>query len=394
MQGLQLRPRVSGLASAIAWLRDHGVAAKRIGNLFEVTELHARQLAFRGRRTERKLKIPTFLEDPFIDPVHSLGPVSDPLRSRLHIRTQMESWGIAPSLPGPRLTDLEERIEQVGTSFWSGVRHGLGISRFGPLLIEIGRPSHFRRIRLLARLRQMIAETYAHAGYSSSAIEQGLTAMLLSRAAYQDSVDPIDLEQFAKTALIVSQAHLLRHEPEQAKLILDLHKGARERIHAPLGGEYFRQQGAIAFQLGPDLDEKARGYFKRAARTLAATVEHGLQKQLYEVMNIGQRQMNLLGSVNWEASQELLAFMLNTLPSGEIQISMNVNWTAACGLSTDSPSANLSAMEFLGRHSEASVGFGHQATVAWLLRLTPDLPKEIRPLWVRRALYENTFRDR
>jgi hypothetical protein len=191
MQGLQLQPRVSGLAPAIAWLRDHDVPAKRIAELIGVTELHVRQLAFRGSRPEAKLKIPAFLEDSLIDPVDSLGPVADALRKRLHIRPQIESWtAMLSDKSAARLETLEDRVEQVGATFWSGVRHGIGIERFAPLLVEIGRPSHFRRIRLLARLRQLIAETYAHAGYSSSAREQGLTAMLLSRAAYQDSADP------------------------------------------------------------------------------------------------------------------------------------------------------------------------------------------------------------
>ena len=118
--------------------------------------------------------------------------------------------------------------------------------------------------------------------------------MLLSRAAYQNSAETIDLEQFAKTALIVGQAHLLRHEPERARSILDLHRGARERISAPLGAEYFRQRGAGAFQSGPEFNAEAHKYFALAARTLSETIEYGRAKQLYEVLNIGRRQMNLL----------------------------------------------------------------------------------------------------
>lgn len=395
MPGLQLRPRVSGLAPAVAWLRDHDVSAKWIAGLLDIAEGHARQLAYRGNRPEPKLRVPAFLEDPFQPPADSLGPVTDSLRERLSIRPQIESWTATISPKSEeKLDDLEERVEQVGAAFWSGVRFGTGIDRFAPLLVEIGRPAHFRRIRVLARLRQLIAETYAHAGYSSSATVQGLTAMLLSRAAYQESGQARDLDQFAKTALIVSQAHLLRHQPEQAAFILDLHKRGRERIGAPLGGEYFRQRGAVAFQLGADLDDEARRNFLLAARTLTDTVEYGRAKQQYEVLNIGQRQMNLLGAVDWDGAQELLNFMLETLEPGEIQISMNVNWAAACGFSTDSPKANQLAIELLHQHRGASVGFGHQATVAWLLGLTPALPKKIRREWVRRALYENTFRDR
>jgi hypothetical protein len=394
MAGLKLRPRISGLAPAIWWLRDHDVPARRIAGLLGITELHERQLAFRGSRDRPKAPIPAFLEDLFNPPADPYGSISDAQRERLHIRPEIESWTakLDPKSAG-KLDELEIRVEHLGAAFWSGVRHGTGVDRFRALLVDIGRPAHYQRIRVLARLRQLIAETYAHAGYSSSARSQGLTAMLLSRAAYQDSGQPIDLERFAKTALIVSQAHLLRQEPDQAKFILDLHRGARERINAPLGGEYYRQRGAVAFQFGPEFDDEARINFTLAARTLSETVEYGRPKQLYEVLNIGPRQMNLL-TPDWDGSQELLDFILKTLPPGEIQISMNVNWAAACGFSTGSPEAIRSASELLERYSDASVGFGHQATVAWLLSLTPALPQKIRRDWVRRALYENTFRDR
>ncbi len=395
MPDLQLRPRVSGLAHAIAWLRDHEIPATRISGLLDIKESHVRQLAFRGRSPAHKLQIPAFLEDPFRSPAEPLGSVSDALRGPLRIRSEMESWAaeIGPTA-ADQLEALENQVEQMGALFWRGVRHGTGIDPFRALLVKIGRPAHFRRIRLLARIRQLIAETYAHAGYSSSAREQGLTAMLLSRAAYQDSRESIDLEQFAKSALIVSQAHLLRHEPEQSESILDLYRSARARINLPLGGEYFRQCGAVAFQSGPVFDEQAGKYFTLAARTLADTVEYGRSKQPYEILNIGQRQMNLLGAVDWDGSQELLDFMLRTLKPGEISISMNVNWAAACGFSTDSGEANRSASDLLERHCDASFGFGHQATVAWLLSFSPALPQKLRPAWVRRALYENTFRDR
>jgi hypothetical protein len=127
---------------------------------------------------------------------------------------------------------------------------------------------------------------------------------------------------------------------------------------------------------------------------LAETVEYGRLKEPYEILNIGTRQMNLVGKVNWDGALALLDYMEKTLAPGEIHISMNVNWAAACGFSTDSPTANQAACELLDRHRAASVGFGHQATVAWLLGITPALPAKIRPDWVRHALYENTFKDR
>jgi hypothetical protein len=298
MPELKLRPRVSGLAHAIAWLDDHDVPTSRISGLLKIKENHVRQLAFRGRRAAPKLTVPALFEDSFRPPSDPFGPISDAVRHRLGIRSELESWAVKfDSLGASKIAALEEfegQVDKLCARFWQGVRHGAGIDSFRVLRAQIGRPAHFRRIRLLARVQQLIAESYAHAGYSLSAIEYGLEGMLLSRAAYQDSGASTDLEQFAKTALIVSQAHLLRQEPDKAAWALRLYKNAHERINVPLGAEYFRQRGVVAFQSG-------------------------------QVLNIGQRQINLLGPVDVDGSHELLDFMLKTLSPGEIHISMNLN---------------------------------------------------------------------
>jgi hypothetical protein len=381
---LPLTPKVAGLASTVAWLRDHDVPAKEIAALLGITETHARQLAYRGQWRLRD-------NSP---PVDAISPVSDEVRESLKIRPKIESWMVKLNPAArTRLTDLEVRVEQFGAGFWSGVRFGAGITQLRELLVEIGRPAHYRRIRLLARVRQILAETYAHAGYSSSAIEQARTSLLLSKAAYDEKQEPYDLEQLAKTALIASQSHLLRYEPKQSTHYLDIHRDAAARIGQPFGGEYFRQRGVVAFQSGKDADNAALQNFGQAMTELAVTVEYGPPKEPYEVLNIGTRQINLLGKINWEGAQELLDYMVATLPAGAIHIPMNVNWAAACGFSTDSPGANTAASELLDRYRQASVGFGHQATVMWLLSLSPALPRQIRADWVRQALYENTFKD-
>lgn len=306
----------------------------------------------------------------------------------------MDSWTVTLR-PAARtcLDDLEERVEQLGVEFWSGVRHGVGVGRLREILEDVGRPAHFRRIRILARIRQLLAETYAHVGYSRSAIEQALTSLLLSRTAYEESQDPHDLEQFARTALIVSQSHLLRQEPVRATHYLDLHMGARSRIGQPLGGEYFRQRGIVAFQSGKQADDEALRNFTRAMTVLAETVEYGRPRQEHEVLNIGTRQMNLLGKVNWDGSRELVQHMLAKLPPGDIHICMNVNWAAACGFCIGIPQADREASKLLDRYRETTAGFGHQATIAWLLSLSPVVPAKHRADWVRRALYENVFKN-
>jgi hypothetical protein len=75
---------------------------------------------------------------------------------------------------------------------------------------------------------------------------------------------------------------------------------------------------------------------------------------------------------------------------------MTLNWAAACGLSTDSSSAIQKAVELLGAHPGLAPEFGHQSTIRKLLTVTPELglDSRLRRIWVRRALYENTSRNR
>ena len=81
-------------------------------------------------------------------------------------------------------------------------------------------------------------------------------------------------------------------------------------------------------------------------------------------------------------------------PPGHIQVAMNLNWTAAAGLATDSSAVQSRALDLLETHASAVEGYGHQATIHRLLKVTPDLRPGLRPFWARRVLYANAFRDR
>jgi hypothetical protein len=391
-QDLRLEPRIADLGTAVVWL-DGQLTTTEIAAIFGVTEAHVRQLRYRAGWQPANLQLPAELIKPLIPPADPFASVPDELRELLRVRPKEDS--ITVVLNGReklRLELLENQIERLGSSFWSGVRFGAGIKPLHALLAYIGRPAHPRRIRTLARLRQLIAESYVHTGYSRSAIEEGLKSLHLSRVAFEDSGEASDLESLAKTALLISQAHLLRQEPARAKVFLDMHQQARARIRLPLGGEYRRQRGAVAFQRGDD--EIARKWFGEATNVFSETIEYGRPKQRYEILTIGQRQTNLLGTVDWDGSQELLEYMLKATPPGDIHVSMSINWTAACGFSINSPSANQRASELLEASKGASLGFGHQATVAWLLGLSPKIPASLRREWVRFALYFNAFRNK
>ena len=385
-----LEPSVSGLSGAVAWLRKRDVSVAWIAEHFRTTPNHVRQLAHRGSLGRANDDIPPVLtyelfppQDPFELPQRAwLGPVCG-------IRGKPNKLGLTRKARA-RIQDLEEQIETFGTTFWSHVRFADGVDPLLHFEEQLGYPSHYRFVRVLARLHQLLSENHVHVGFARSAIKEGLKSIHLSRFAYHDSGESrFDLEQIAKTALLISQACLLRMEGGSAEKYLDLYEAATERARLSPGGEYFRQRGVVRFQSGQD--DAARPCFEKAAIELAHSRSYGKDRMPHEVLNIGQRQTNLLGTPDWDQAQELFDYMLKHLAPGEIHISMNLNWAAATAFATDSASAQRRAMELLDEHFTASEGYGHQRTIAKLLRMTVDLPSRLRSTWVRRSLYENAF---
>ena len=383
-----MRPEIAGLASAIAWLADRGIAIPVLAHWFETNQNHVRQLLYRGRHGRQKPLVHPWLVSPLTPPKDPFVGPDRRFKEQLGLRKQEDTVHLYRR-HRRRIADLEEKIEIAGAQFWGGVRFGTGIKQLRLLRQEIGYVAHVPRIRLRARLEHLIAETHVHLGMSASALDLGLRALHLWRVAWAESQDKADLKDIARTALLLSQAHLLRLEPTQACGYLDLHEHASRSASFPLAAEFHRQRGAMHFQNGDWTH--ARPEFHFAAELLAEVTEYGKSKQLHEVLNIGERQMNLLPPVNWERGLELLDYMESHLSPGDIHRSMNLHWTVACGFATDDPKAHIRAQELLEGGSGLSSGFGHQATIFRLLSLTPDLPLALRADWVRHALYENAF---
>jgi hypothetical protein len=157
--------------------------------------------------------------------------------------------------------------------------------------------------------------------------------------------------------------------------------------------EYFRQLATV--QLSCDNVEDAVKNFRLAGALLPAYKSYATEA---DVRDAGLRSLNLLKKPpNWDGALgglELLDSALGSWPEGDIHIGINVNWTAAVGLSIDSPRANQHALELLEKYKGFSAGYGHQATVRKLLTMTLNLPKNIRPAWARFALSYNAFRNR
>jgi len=109
-----------------------------------------------------------------------------------------------------------------------------------------------------------------------------------------------------------------------------------------------------------------------------------------------KRQANILDPPNWDGStgsEEVFAVVSQRFRPGTIEFSNALNWNIATALSTDSGQALNCAQDLVERHSRHMLGFGHQATIATLLRVACVLPQPVRMQFVRTALYANGFRD-
>jgi len=103
--------------------------------------------------------------------------------------------------------------------------------------------------------------------------------------------------------------------------------------------------------------------------------------------------MSLLNRPQWTESLDTLLEANRDVPISDIRHSMNIHWRVATGLATGEDKVVDRAMELLG--PGPSSRFGHQATIRYLLDVTPRLKLEGETLkrWIRYLLYANVFRD-
>jgi len=383
------RLRVSALATAMGWLRDHNLSAERIGALFGITGNHVRVLLHRWENQQRKARFST-LRATITTPEDTFEKKVDPaVRKLLRIPEEVEADD------GSDLSKVEEGIEQLGVNFWGSVRYLEGVAQIRKMIQQMGRPTHLERLRHLARLRHLLAETHLHAGFTATAIQEGLHSLNISRTLYQEWEEPLDLERISSISLILSQAYLLRAEPDEARFYLDICCQADERLGSKVDPDCLRQIGVYHFQ--KNKFDEARIFFERAGEAMRGRIVYGRETQEYEILSSSVRHINLIAPgqwPDWDDARELLQYMMRRLPPDDLHISQNVNWTVACGLSTDSPKEHAEAMQILNRHQDAAKGYGHQTTVAKLLSLTLDLPPALHPLWAKKALYLNAYSSR
>jgi hypothetical protein len=374
-------PRLPHFGTAIAWLLSKDVSSTRLATLFHTTPENIRVVAFRARHG-------VLVEDERELPLEQ--EASPELAGMVGVR-QTPDEVVRTPIGTRRLEYLKDEIERVVTWHSEAYKFMDGVRSLRRLAPQIGFPADSRRVALSARLRQYSAWFLVHSGRCDSAAHEAHMARTLWKLAYHESREREYAERFIQSALIGSQAHLLSRRPQQAWELLELASDAVASIGAPEGSDNPRQRGVALFQLRED--QRAAEHFQKATQAMERCGEARIPAQL---LMTGARHISLLGDLKWDKSQEVLDVAVHSFGSESLEASMALNWAAACGLSTDSLSISRQALDILQTSSQPATQFGHQATIHKLLALTPDLglDSRLRRIWVRRALYENAFRNR
>ena len=364
-------PTLPQLGPAIRWLRTRHVSPDRLAAVFGTTSDYIRLLDYRARhpsaRAPRK-------------PAELLG-----------VRRDEQVFALSEA-KCQHLDALEVVVDRIKHEAARDGQFLTGITRLRRIQARIGYPSDLRLVRLRARVYQHLAWCAVHAGRTGTALGAARFSIRLSRLLARQSDDPIDRQRLAAVALTASNAALLEQRPRGALQFLDLSRDVLGTVALP-GVEYYRQRGVALFQAGADDDDVARVLVTAMeAMTRTGQTPHPIQLAM-----TGPRHLHLLRSpsVDVEGAQELMAESRGVYRPDSLQVAMTTNWAAACALSTDSPTRHAEALEWLGHEpTDEDPRFGHQATVASLLRLTPalGLSATARTAWVRYALYINAFR--
>jgi len=181
-------------------------------------------------------------------------------------------------------------------------------------------------------------------------------------------------------------AYQLRNMPEASLNVLRMVDEIHQHFGTNRGSEYFRQLGTSQMQL---LQDDAAG--KSLSQSGVAGTNDGLPTATVELNS--KRQMSLLNRPQWAESRDTLVDANRGIPVSDIRHSMNIHWRVAAGLATGERKVVDQAMGLLGPQPPAH--FGHQATIRYLLDVTPRLQIEGETLkrWIRYLLYANVFRD-
>jgi len=361
-------------------LMARDVSAARLASQFDTTAENIRVIAFRARRRESPASIAPQI----------LSCVPDAALARhLGIRSALDDAAWTPERTR-KLEFLREQIDAIVTRRAARYDFLKGARDLRHMLPFIGYAGDARRIALQALTHQHIAWFLIHSGRCLSGTTEAEVARDLWRVAWHESGAPDYAREFVKSALIGSQGLLLSRRPEEALRVLDIARDAAESIGDPLGSDHHRQRGVALLQLRQDA--QASGQFRKSAEMMEKLREATNPAQ---ILMTGTRHIGLLDSLNCDQAQETFSSVKVAFGMSSLETSMALHWAAASCLSSDSATLIREAADQLRDHPAPLPEFGHQLTIRRLLVITPELgfDDRLRRIWIRRALYENAFRD-
>lgn len=369
-------------SGAIRWQLEHGVLIATIAQLFGKSEASIPVIAWR----DANKFIPRKVEDVLYS-TNSAGMAADELLKSIKVEED--------ELKSPlKLTKLEQQIDTFGRHFWIKVRDYEGAKELGLLLRKVSRPS-FENLalrRAATRLYHLLAEIYLHAGCCRSSLEFGVKAYRAEEELYRETLSRNELFCIGKTSLLISQALINRSEFDKALPWINRSRKAFEAGSHQIDPEHYKQLATVQFH-GDAIKEAQKNY--RRAGQLLANYKYKPNATAAEVKDISKRHLYVTEhSSNWEKAFDLAGYALTSWPKNDIHKSLNVNWAAAAGLSSDSPEGNRRAIKLLRDKAELSRGYLHPQTVTELLLMTPRLPRKLRPKWTRFSLHYNAFRNK
>jgi hypothetical protein len=369
-------------SGAIRWQADHGVPIATIAQLFDKSESSIPVIVWR----DANRLIPRRVEN-VLRGVNSAGIAADELLRDIEINEDELKIPL-------KLTELEQQIDAFGRHFWEKVRDHAGAKELGLLLRKVSRPSweNISLRRAGTKLYHLLAEVYLHAGCCRSSLESSIKAYRAEEGLYQETLSKNELFSIGKTSLLISQALINRSEFDTALPWINRSKKAFEAGSHPIDPEHYKQLATV--QLHSGTTKEAHKNYQLAGRLLA-NYRYKPRVTQAEVKDISERHLYVTDrSSDWEKSFELMEYALKSWPKDDIHKSLNVNWAAAAGLSSDSPEGNRSAIKLLRDKAELSRGYLHPQTVTELLLMTPELPRKLRPEWARYCLHYNAFRNK
>jgi hypothetical protein len=369
-------------SGAIRWQLEHGVSIATIAQLFSKSANSIPVIAWRDANRLIPRKVESVLHS-----TSSAGMAADEL-----LRNAKKGGdGIRVPL---KLPELEQQIDVFGRHFWEKVRDHEGAGELGLLLRKVSRPSceNLPLRRAAAKLYHLLAEIYLHAGCCRSSLEFGVKAFRAEEELYKETLSKVELFSIGKTSLLISQALINRSEFKGALPWIGRSTKAFEAGCHQVDPEHYKQLATVQFH--SNAAKEAQRNYNLAGRLLA-NYKYKPNVTAAEVKDISERHLNVAdGSADWEKAFDLMEFALNSWPEGDIHKGLNVNWAAATGLSSDSLEGNRRAIKLLRDKAELSRGYLHPQTVTELLLMTLDLPRKLRPEWVRFSLHYNAFRNK